>query len=748
MNICRRVRLALVAGALLTGAYSVPAEITAGARLDRITGDVEAYLVAEGLSSPDGLAIHPQTHELYVSEETAGRVSVIRNGRAEVAVNGNWTISRRIPEWAVNTFTPLEHWLRPELQSPEGIAFSREGDLYVLEDAAGGRLLEFTADAQGQYHTARALPIPWTSEPYAWEGLTVAADGRIFIAGSSVENGSAFSGSVLMRDQGDDWWVVDCGPFAPFSSVALSRDEEILIVAEEGAGGVTWWDTVRQRDIQTVSKALGNVEGVTTLPDGSIIAAQESAPNRHGGYQGRLVRIDPMTGDMTTLAEGFKAIESVLLDPQTGYLYVSEDGTGSIIEVRPAQRILATEYLLKRTLLASESQSGLPPKRWPPFLKGFFNRMGVETRDEDVASYQPTPVKKKKARKDLTLQEVGERVPLVAGKVKMNSVATEEDPDPIQEISFVHFFPNQVIHIDRNVMPGVCLFAARRASGKIERNRPLLGLVADHWSQETGWSRLSDAASLQLPFTTCSATRQDDSGVAITMCFLGMEITSDYYLSMNYGKRNEASLTTDLTDGTTSSCEATFVESDAQGNEVVNLVMTGFMPRRTSGMGWLNIGKHNRWSLVTPERGQWISRWVGRNMPQLAELARKRDSDLLAILHADPRQLNGEHQADATPAVDEPTARKDEKQDPAAQQTTQKPDNEMLPTAQKPQEEPLPTAQHAPANDQQASSAGWGLIRPEDVPLFYESEKREADDSALTNLVFSRVLAAWNEMEF
>jgi glucose/arabinose dehydrogenase len=48
---------------------------------------------AAGLQQPDHLAFHPATGELYVSEELAGRISVIRNGRAETVIERDFTVT-------------------------------------------------------------------------------------------------------------------------------------------------------------------------------------------------------------------------------------------------------------------------------------------------------------------------------------------------------------------------------------------------------------------------------------------------------------------------------------------------------------------------------------------------------------------------------------------------------------------------------------------------------------------------------
>lgn len=111
-----------------------------------------ATVYAEGLSSPDGLALSP-AGKLYVAEETAGRVSRIDpGGAATPALTG--------------------------LNSPEGIAFDQAGNLYVVEDVQDGRLLQMAPD--GITTTlAAGLDAP--------EGVGVAPDGMVYLTESTVE---------------------------------------------------------------------------------------------------------------------------------------------------------------------------------------------------------------------------------------------------------------------------------------------------------------------------------------------------------------------------------------------------------------------------------------------------------------------------------------------------------------------------------------------------------------------------------
>ncbi len=202
----------------LVGLFSQATLVPAADVIDRIRGPFVTSIYASNLKSPDGMAFHPITTELYVVEEDGADVKVIRDGRVISALEKGWTIDSDIPNWAIKAEKTLDYWTQNRLRSPEGLAFSTDGHMFVTEDIADGRLLEFIPDEDGSYSTARAIPIPWMDKKYEWESVVIARDGRLFIAGSSSSYGPGlFFGSVLMRDAEKVWWAVDYAPFASFS---------------------------------------------------------------------------------------------------------------------------------------------------------------------------------------------------------------------------------------------------------------------------------------------------------------------------------------------------------------------------------------------------------------------------------------------------------------------------------------------------------------------------------------------------
>lgn len=580
-------------------------------------------VIAEGLGGPDGLARHPSSGELYVGEENANRVSVIRNGKL-VPVLTTFTVKEDVPEWLVTKDRPRSSWLSGQLHSPEGITFAADGSLYVVEDTPRGRVLHFTPNAAGCFTTATVVPVPWTEEAYAWESIIMGRDGRLYLAGSSQEARPGWgSSAVLARGASNDWWVVDYGPFAGFSAVAVSEDEDVLIAGDEATGGVTWWDVGRQKELQTITRSLGAIEGLCLLPDGALAVAQETAP-RGTPSGGRILRIDPASGDLTVLADQLGTVETVVCDDKTGKIFVTEDGTGRVLCLTPDTPPGPRDQLLKVARRSGEARRGLPPRQTPGFLKDFLHQVGVQLVD--------SASDKTGATQQMTLEELGQHIPLVAGQLKVQDMPGVADP--ITELSFINLFPNQMTVSDRRPTPSLCLFAARHSSGKVDRSQPLSGYHASKRSADGVWNSISRDALLVLPLTTCSAV-EDENGVAVSMSFLGLEHFGDCFLTVNYGRKNTATVA--VSGEKLVVAPASFTERKPDGAEELHFAMAGVTPRHVDESLWLRIGDSPTWTFNPPEVEMWIPRWTRTHLPNLVDLMRSQRRALLASDPAAPK---------------------------------------------------------------------------------------------------------------
>lgn len=258
---------------------------------------------AEGLASPDGLALSPEG-VLHVAEEASGRVSRVNQDRSVSPVLTG-------------------------LQNPEGIAFDDQGNLYVVEDVAAGRLIRRAEDGTiSTLSTNRDAP----------EGVVWAPNGRLYITESNVQ----FASSPLVYETSVTQ-VYAIGGASQVRTDAFFWSYAGIVVGPEGflyvtneASGTGTNDSIFILDPISGSRTLfvsglKTPEGLRFSPGGRfpLYVAEEG----DGNVTGRLSRVEA-DGEHIPFCTGLLDIEDVVLDTQ-GRLYVSEDGSGSVILIEP-----------------------------------------------------------------------------------------------------------------------------------------------------------------------------------------------------------------------------------------------------------------------------------------------------------------------------------------------------------------------------------------------------------------------------
>lgn len=265
-----------------------------------------AFEYASGLSAPDGLAISPIDGNLYVAEETAGRVT-------KIDANGNKS-------------TVLD-----QLDHPEGITFDGNGTLYAVEDIDNGRVRAVAVDG---------TRTTWASDLAYPEGI-VWSGGRLFVTESNIETldlSNPITELAKLRS-----WIAEISapnviarteyPYVSFSGIT-SGNGDTLYVANEIAGfsynglsdtrGVFRGARINQ---DVFAKGVSTPEGLRFSPNGfPLYVAEESL--------GRISEVIDL-GKTSTVCSGFESIEDLVFDTQ-GRMFVSEDGRGRIVMLLPA----------------------------------------------------------------------------------------------------------------------------------------------------------------------------------------------------------------------------------------------------------------------------------------------------------------------------------------------------------------------------------------------------------------------------
>ncbi|MEA3265536.1 MAG: hypothetical protein U9P42_01145 [Candidatus Fermentibacteria bacterium] len=240
-----------------------------------------------GLSGPDGL--YAAGSGIYICEETAGRVLFVTyEGDVTVAAEG--------------------------LFSPEGICVTEDGRILVVEDTESGRLLEIY---NGSVNTiADSLCCP--------EGVTVDIHGEIWFTTGGIQGGCLFT-SLWRVVNGRP--VVECSLPSVFSFSDLEAAEDGMIYICSESSGIAGDVAVFRFDPVTDS-LIPFVTGITACE--GIGMTDGRFPFYITGESGSVHRVDS-TGRSTLLDHNFSTVEDVVV--QGNHLFVSEDGTGSIIRL-------------------------------------------------------------------------------------------------------------------------------------------------------------------------------------------------------------------------------------------------------------------------------------------------------------------------------------------------------------------------------------------------------------------------------
>lgn len=318
--------LLLVWGVLAMGVEprgGAAASFTPGDPLPRIscTDGYEAFIYAEGLASPDGLAL-AANGLLYVAQEASGEVSQVgATGIVTSLVTG--------------------------LNNPEGLTLDSSGNLYIVEDANGGRLL--------QYQPNGTL-ITITTGLVGAENVTWSASGTpLHVTESNVEYITdpfdAKSWVTAIQLNGNKNRLITATPQITFPYVRFISyagitwgPNGLLYLSNEAAGIqisqppfiLTTTTSILTLNPTTIAQnifviGLTSPEGIRFAPDGNfpLYVVEEDL----GNGDGWLSQITA-NGVVTPFCSGFQTIEDVQPAPD-GSFFVSEDSTGLIIRLAP-----------------------------------------------------------------------------------------------------------------------------------------------------------------------------------------------------------------------------------------------------------------------------------------------------------------------------------------------------------------------------------------------------------------------------
>lgn len=401
-------------------------------------------VTAEGLKSPDGVAIDPRTGALYVADEAANRIVMInRRGRVRTVIDTTTRLvdsSRGSPRRIA------------AIRNPEGLAMDGKGHLYVVEDRPGGRVIAIQMDEQGKPGAVEIISVPGNNTNIQWESIAVRDTGELLLAGSSAESagsGGFFSGALVYRDLQGRWWVPVMRPMAGFSSIAFSKDGSFAIYTDEVNGTLGWID-LRARHLREGASRMTfqSPEGVCVLPDGRIVVAEE---------KGRLSLVDPEADRVDVIAEKLGPIESVAWDGAGGRLVVTSDGQGKVLQFIPDAAFPTHLDRMQRAVCQSEGAIRKVPPAAPDFLRPLLDLGGFSDAHLDDA---------------LAFDELTRRVPMLAADSRAILIHSRDDVvDPIMHVRFVALDPNSLRFDEPGYEFALSAVLLRTQSGQIYKTQ-------------------------------------------------------------------------------------------------------------------------------------------------------------------------------------------------------------------------------------------------------------------------------------
>lgn len=563
-----------------------------GLRLEAFRDSLAVELVTQGLDQPTGMAIDPDSGLLHIAEQGRSRIVAIRDRIPEAVIDQHFTISPDLPVWALSDARPRSDWTHNGLRAPADLAFDPGGRLWVAEAGERGRLLRFH-QVEGAYSVAEAIPPPWLNENVRLNSVAVGPDGRIYTvmqSASAEDDGLLTLGRVIVREPDGEWRLIDYGPFARFSNVQLSQDGSTLLFTESLTGDVTWYDTDREILYGAMERVAG-VRHVALLDDGTTLVAIEREDQSWS-----VVELDPRYGRAWEWVGGLSRIGGLTARPEENAVYLSLPSEGRIMRVvRRSDRRLAPENRLSGLIQQFEIENSLPPREWPAFFREFIERLGMlEATDEVMTSLHPM----QQRRYPMTVEEFTSAIPVVAAKLKATLLNPPEDePDPIEDISFVIFFPNQSVHTRQSVAPSVSLIRAEHRSGRVARTRFLPTSSGAPISEELDWDDLPEVLVSLPTGYHAEQTSLTEPGL-VRVYFMGMGLGPDYWLDIYRGNPSRSIMRVEHRDGRRLEYALEpYPEQPESGGEAV--LVAGL---KNIESGWISLGSRPvNWNIARDE---------------------------------------------------------------------------------------------------------------------------------------------------
>lgn len=461
-------------------------------------------IFVRGLLTPGGITVDRRTGNYFVSEENAHRIVMISpRGRMKTVIDQETRLYEKNGDIEIR-IAPLK-W-------PKGLSFDRSGNLYLVENKRGGRVLKIALSESGKVGATEIIRVPGQTGTFTWNSVAAQKDGGLLLTGSSAQSakvaaGEMAQGAIVYRDSEGRWWVPIMRPLATFSDITVSKNGQYAIFCDELAGTLGWLDLQSRYLREGASSAsFQSPVGVVSLPDGRVAVAEKN---------GRISLVDPEADTVETLVENAGPVASLAWDDQGYRLLATSGKDGELIELSPDGAFERFLDRMARAHCMAEGAIRHVPDAAPDYLRPLLEMGGLSELNPDF---------------DLAFDELTRRIPILAADARTTLVQTY-DPveDPVVHLRFIALDPNRMSFDDPGFDFAISAVILRTKSGKVFKTQlaRTVILTGNLWRGE-----FVNHGTFDLPVPFAYQAQPDARGHAV-IHFTGLGRTPDIAIALN-----------------------------------------------------------------------------------------------------------------------------------------------------------------------------------------------------------------------
>ena len=208
-----------------------------------------------------------------------------------------------------------------EIRAANGLFFDAQDRLWVASVGSGIFVLDPDSGETLEHYPADVASA---------DDLTIAPDGTVYFTDIVAGQVGIIDPDGTLREE-----RLEVGPGA--NSITLSDDGRLFVGADFLGDGFFEVDVTGATPPRVINPDPGWLNAMDFAPDGSIYAPRWT--------EGTIVRVDPETGELTTIADNSESVYAAVKFDADGNLYAVEAYPAHVVEVDIAtgeQTILAT----------------------------------------------------------------------------------------------------------------------------------------------------------------------------------------------------------------------------------------------------------------------------------------------------------------------------------------------------------------------------------------------------------------------